>query len=67
MSNVSGGALTANFVLTKSVAGTFGISGSNLVTERSGIPPGIYSVRVRGVATTANYANKKYITITVTM
>ena len=66
MTNASGGALMANFILTKSAAGTFGISGSNLVTERSAIPPGIYSIRVRGVATNANYAGKGYITITVT-
>jgi len=67
MTNMAGAALAANFILTKSAAGTFGISGSNLVTERSAIPPGIYSVRVCGVATNANYANKEYITITVTM
>jgi hypothetical protein len=67
MTNADGAALPANFILTKSSSGTFGISGSNLVTERSAIPPGIYSVRVRGIATNANYSNKTYITIIVTI
>ena len=66
MMNAGGTALASNFTLTKGAAGFFGISGGNLVTERSAIPPGIYTVRVRGVATNAYYANNCYFTITVT-
>jgi hypothetical protein len=66
MMNAGGTVLATNFILTKSAAGFFGISGSNLVTERSAIPLGMYSVRVRGAATTAYYANNAYFIITVT-
>jgi hypothetical protein len=57
--------LASNFTLNKGAGGFFGISGSNLVTEISAIPPGIYSVEIRGVATNA-YLINCYFTITVT-
>jgi hypothetical protein len=70
MMNAGGTVLASNFTLNKGAGGFFGISGSNLVTEISAIPPGIYpgiySVEVRGVATNAYYANNCYFTITVT-
>ena len=66
MMNAGGTVQASNFTLNKGAGGFFGISGSNLVTEISAIPPGIYSVEVRGVATNAYYANNCYFTITVT-
>ena len=66
MMNAGKTALAANFTLTEDAGGFFGISGSNLVIKISGIAPGFYVVRVRGVATNAYYANKCYFTITVT-
>ena len=66
MMNAGKTALAANFTLTEGAGGFFGISGSNLVTETSGISPGFYAVRVRGVATNAYYANNCNFTITVT-
>ena len=66
MTNAGGTALTANFTLTKGAAGLFGISGSNLVTEKTAIPLGYYSVRVRGVSTNAWYDDDASFTITVT-
>ena len=66
MMNAGGTVQASNFTLNKGAGGFFGISGSNLVTEISAIPPGIYSVEVHGVATNAYYANNCYFTITVT-
>src|SRR5215813_3207828 len=40
MMNAGKTALAANFTLTEDAGGFFGISGSNLVTEISGIAPG---------------------------
>jgi hypothetical protein len=62
----AGTALATNFTLTKGAAGLFGISGSNVVTEKTAIPLGYYSFRVRGVATNAWYDDDAYFTITVT-
>ena len=66
MMNAGGTVQASNFTLNKGAGGFFGISGSNLVTEISAIPPGIYSVEVRSVTTNAYYANNCYFTITVT-
>ncbi len=58
--------LSANFILTKGAAGFFTISGTNLVTVNPSIPPGLYSVKVSGVATKALMAGKAFFMITVT-
>jgi hypothetical protein len=42
-------ALSASFILTKSAAGFFTVSGSNLVTVKTLIPPNLYSVKVKAV------------------
>jgi hypothetical protein len=55
-----------NFTLTKEAAGFFGISGSNIVTMSAAIPPGLYSVRVRAVATKSWMDDEARFTITVT-
>jgi hypothetical protein len=55
-----------NFILTKNAAGFFGISGSNVVTMNASIPPGLYSVRVRAVATKLWMDDDARFTITVT-
>ena len=58
--------LSANFILTKSAAGFFAISGSDLVTVNASISPGFYSVNVRAVATSAWMDDKAVFEITVT-
>ena len=63
--NAGGTTAASNFTLTKGAAGLFGISGANFVTERSSTPPGIYTVRIHGVATNAYYANDCYFGITI--
>ena len=55
-----------NFILTKNAAGFFGISGPNIVTMNTSIPPGLYSVRVRAVATKVWMDDDARFTITVT-
>jgi hypothetical protein len=55
-----------NFILTKNAAGFFGISGSNIITMSPLLPPGLYSVRIRAVATKAWLDDNARFTITVT-
>ena len=58
--------LPANFALTEGAAGFFAVSGSNLVTVSASIAPGLYSVRVQAVATSAWIDDEAVFGITVT-
>jgi hypothetical protein len=58
--------LPANFTLTEGTAGFFAISGTNLVTVGASIAPGLYSVKVRAVATNAWIDDEAVFGITVT-
>jgi hypothetical protein len=64
--NASMVGLPANFILTKDAAGFFAISGSNLVTVSTSIPPGLYSVNVSAVAISAWMRGEAAFVITVT-
>ena len=64
--NASMVGLPANFILTKDAAGLFAVSGSNLVTVNTLIPPGLYSVNVSVVATSAWMDGDAAFVITVT-
>ena len=55
----------ADFMLTKGAAGFFSFSGGALVTLAV-IPPGIYAIRVRAVATTISWKETASFQITVT-
>jgi hypothetical protein len=56
----------ANLTLTESTAGFFNVSGFNLVTMRTAIPPGFYSVRIKTSAQFVRYDDKAYFTVQVT-
>jgi hypothetical protein len=58
--------MNANFILTKNATSFLGISGSTLVTMNPSLPPGNYSVGVRGVGTKSWWSAKGNFTITVT-
>jgi hypothetical protein len=65
-SDATGTAQKSEFGLTKNSAGFFTVSGNNLVTGRASIPVGIYSVRVRAVATNAALKGNADFVIAVT-
>ena len=55
-----------NFTLSESTAGFFNVSGGNLVTMRTSIPPGFYSVRIRSSAQYVRYDDEREFVIQVT-
>jgi len=56
----------AHFLLTQNSAGFFNLSGSNLRTTLTPLPPGFYSVRIDGTATNVRLRGKAYFTVQVT-
>ena len=65
-SDATGSSQKSEFGLTKNSAGFFAVSGNNLVTGRASIPVGIYSVRIRAVATNAALKGNADFVIAVT-
>ena len=62
----SGKFVASNFTLTKTSAGFFAVSGSNLITAWSGTAPaGNYSVRVNAVGTNVWYSAGGSFVITI--
>ena len=58
--------MTANFQLNEDSAGFFAISGYQIVTLASALPPGNYAVMVRGVGTKTWWSEDGSYVITVT-
>jgi hypothetical protein len=56
----------ANFISDENSAGFFGISGTQLVTQRASIPPGYYGVQVYANAVNLSLRGKAAFVVTVT-
>jgi hypothetical protein len=55
----------ANFISTEDAAGFFWVNGSKLVTVKTPIPVGYYSVQIEAVATTATLSGEGNFMVTV--
>ncbi|MBV8338045.1 MAG: hypothetical protein JO358_21975 [Alphaproteobacteria bacterium] len=66
LSDASGKAQNSEFALTQNSASVFAISGNNLVTARTSIPVGIYSVRANAVAANVWFSGSGTFAIAVT-
>jgi hypothetical protein len=62
----SGTNMSTKFQLTKNSAGYFANSGNSLMTTRTSITPGYYSVRVNAVAQTESWKETGHFVIQVT-
>jgi hypothetical protein len=56
----------ANFICTEDSAGFFWVAGGKLVTVKTPIPAGYYSVQIQAVGTTVSLSGDANFTITVT-
>ena len=66
LQNASGAGLGATYILTQNSAGFFAISGTNVVTNRTSIPPGYYSVHIHANGTLTRWSATANFLFTVT-